>query len=507
MTYEPDLLLYTIHNVKAYQVENEKEQLFSPEGPQTLSLFMTSPATAPQGPVPDDNSQLILKFSSKLDFKLPTYTHISFQPPNSYLIPYIDNSSGIDSVVRIEFPEESSKNGISDEMDTFESILAQCYIMIDDNTTPLPQYDPSTYVPEETKKSGKQEPTGQIMIVDEENGEFIGRLGSEFHVVENAHLIPGSNGPVEITFPSENSSSIEVAPVSESYLQMAMHPVYKDSKIVSKAALASRFIVTSSSQVTKTLQSQADSFTKKTKPNSKPLKFEPTTHARIEKARKLTEDAVTISSLAAGQVQKYAQNFGASLTKRSNSKSKSGVGPDGKPIANFKPGLINKSLVAISTIADGIDQAGRSLLSGTSTAVTTVVSHKYGPEAGEISKNIGGGVRNCGLVYIDATGVTRRAIIKSVVKGATIGRLSDGTELVVGNSGVPGNDKGYYGKIDTPITEPNNPAPQANTQLWEKKDSSQDKVNVSHNIPPPPSLGSSDQEPLPPYRPSSSASK
>lgn len=88
--------------------------------------------------------------------------------------------------------------------------------------------------------------------------------------------------------------------------------------------------------------------------------------------------------------------------------------------------------MAFSTIADGIDQAGRNLLASTSTAATTVVEHKYGPEAGDISRNIGGGFKNVGLVYIDATGVSRRAIVKSVAKGMVVGKLRGGGDLVVG---------------------------------------------------------------------------
>lgn len=89
-------------------------------------------------------------------------------------------------------------------------------------------------------------------------------------------------------------------------------------------------------------------------------------------------------------------------------------------------------MMAFSTIADGIDQAGRNLLASTSSAATTVVEHKYGSEAGDISRNIGGGFKNVGLVYIDATGVSRRAIVKSVAKGMVVGKVRGGGDLIVG---------------------------------------------------------------------------
>ncbi|RKF62544.1 putative protein spg20 [Erysiphe neolycopersici] len=498
MSSEPDLL-YAIQGVNAYHVENQKEQLLTSKGPQTLSLFMTRTYTTPQDSLPREGPKLHLKISLFLDLELPANSRINIQPPQSYLIPRHDGTSGSKSVVRIEFPLESENKGIRDDIDTFEAILNQFNIIIEDSSSPPPQYDPSAYQAEDIKTPSNRDSQGQIMIVDENNGEIIGELGTGFRVIENAHLNPGSSGPVEITLPSDDSTHINVAPVSESYLEMAKHPVYKNSAIVSKAALASRFIVTASSQVTKTLQSQADSFTKKTKPNPKPLKFEPATQARIQKAYKLTEDAASLSSLAAGQVQKYAQNIGASMTKRSKSRTRASASLDENKNATYKPGLINKSLVAFSTIADGIDQAGRGLLSGTSTAVTTVVCHKYGPEAGEISRNIGGGVRNCGLIYIDATGVTRRAVLKSVVKGAVIGKLSDGSNVVVGSSGVYGENKEYYQKIDTLPSEPSTTSHQTNTEHRKEKETQNDKMDTSYSIPSPPDIGSSHHEPLPKY--------
>ncbi|TKA65609.1 hypothetical protein B0A55_09901, partial [Friedmanniomyces simplex] len=39
---------------------------------------------------------------------------------------------------------------------------------------------------------------------------------------------------------------------------------------------------------------------------------------------------------------------------------------------------------------------------------------------------------NVGLVYIDVTGVSRRAVIKSVAKGMVVGKVRGGGEVVVG---------------------------------------------------------------------------
>lgn len=190
------------------------------------------------------------------------------------------------------------------------------------------------------------------------------------------------------------------------------------------------------------------------------MTFTPTTHSRIRKVHTFSEGAAGLSAKTVGQVSKYAQNIGATLAKRGAAKPKHGIGPDGKPLEDYKPGLLNKSMMAFSTIADGIDQAGRNLLAGTSTAATTVVSHKYGAEAGEISKSIGGGFKNVGLVYIDAAGVSRKAIVKSVAKGMVVGKMRGGGDLVVGGgdggaltSQMSSSSGGSAGAIGAPSTQ------------------------------------------------------
>lgn len=185
--------------------------------------------------------------------------------------------------------------------------------------------------------------------------------------------------------------------------------------------------------MSRALQSQADSFTKKTQPNAEPVTFKPATREHIRRINTFTTNAAGLSSKTVGSIGKVAQNLGASLSGRTKGSGKKGFDKDGKPLDDYKPGILNKSLMAFSTVADGIEQAGRNLLASTSTAATTVVEHKWGEQAGDVSRSLGGGVKNVGLVYIDVTGVSRRAIIKSVAKGMVIGRVANGGgDVVVG---------------------------------------------------------------------------
>ena len=214
-----------------------------------------------------------------------------------------------------------------------------------------------------------------------------------------------------------------------------LHPAYQSSFLVSNASAASRLIITGSDMLSKLLQNQADSFTKKVQPNAKPLTFKPATREHIRRISAFTGGAATLSAKTVGQITKVAQNWGASLGGHGKGKDGSthkGFDKDGKPIPTYKPGLLNKSMMAFSTVMDGVEQAGRNLLASTSDAATTVVGHKWGAEAGDVTKSLGGGVKNVGLVYIDVTGVSRRAILKSVAKGMVVGKTSTGDNIIVG---------------------------------------------------------------------------
>ena len=240
---------------------------------------------------------------------------------------------------------------------------------------------------------------------------------------------------MEIELPqSGQPNRITVNNASEEYLQMSRHPAYKNSAIVQNAATASRLIVTGSGYLANAINSGATSFTLKTKPNPQPMTFNPTTQARVRKLNSITKGAVGLSAKTVGQVGRYAQNLGATMTRRGEQKAREarGYDRDGQPIEEYKPGLLNKSMMAFSTVADGIEQSARQLLASGSTAASTVVGHRYGPQAGEVAAQLAGGVKNVALVYVDATGVSRKAVLKSVAKGMVVGRMPGGGELVVG---------------------------------------------------------------------------
>ncbi|KAK4125918.1 hypothetical protein N657DRAFT_642672 [Parathielavia appendiculata] len=466
-------LLYAINGVSAYHIVNGKEEPLTPAGPQTLSLLMVPTTSAFADPAIDsDNTPaeqdfyLHLHLPPELDLPLPATTQIYHQPPTSYLIPRWDLGPDSGAFTRIEFPSVESRKGIQEDVDTFETILAQCTAFLERAPPPriskgeqwregkgeksaaakaaqaagdtLPAYNPADFKPGEGYARGSHSGAapGQIVLVDEEDGSVIGELSDGFQVVEDNMLKPGSKDPVEITLPSDGGQKINVAPISPELYGVDLHPAYKKSFLVSNASAASRFIITGSDMLSKLLQNQADSFTKKVPPSAKPMTFKPATREHIRRINNFTGSAATLSAKTVGQITKVAQNWGASLGGHGKGKDGSarhkGFDKDGNPLPTYKPGLLNKSMMAFSTVMDGVEQAGRNLLASTSDAATTVATHKWGPEAGELTRGLGGGVKNVGLVYIDVTGVSRRAILKSVAKGMVVGYTATGDNIVVG---------------------------------------------------------------------------
>ncbi|KAI1006022.1 hypothetical protein K3495_g2198 [Podosphaera aphanis] len=445
---EPKLLC-AIQGVNAYQIENGEEHLLTKAGPQELSILLvpsssnsvSDASSVKSSSRPPQKFYLLFEVLPALDLPVFPTTRIYRQAPRSYIISCSNPETESGSSIRIEFSEGINEKSFLKDKDTFENILTQQSVFVGSEADPNPiqasmaPYDPSTYQAREKYSPAHSISDGKLFLVDEKNGNIIGELGGGHKVIEDTQIKTSSTEPVEITLPTNSSNKIKVTPLSQSYLEMAKHPAYQNSSLVSTASTASQLIVNTSGFVCKTIQSQANSFVQKTKPNTKPMTFESTTHARVRKIRNLTEGAASLSAKTVGQVQRYAQNFGASVAKNDKVHVKGGIGPDGKPRENYKPGIFSKGIVAFSTIADGIDQAGRNILSGTSAAATTVVSHKYGPEAGEITKNLGTGVRNVGLIYIDATGVTRKAVIKSVAKGMVVGKMPGGADIVANGTG------------------------------------------------------------------------
>ncbi|KAL2887128.1 hypothetical protein HOO65_050249 [Ceratocystis lukuohia] len=445
-------LLYAISGVKAYHVANGKEECLTRTGPQTLSLLMVPtapPYDSRSGPKSqEEDFYLHLHLPPELDLPLPATTQIYHQPPTSYLIPRWDLGPSSGAFTRIEFPSPGSRKDLQEDVDTFETILAQCTAFLERVPPPkpaatgpwrsekekeafggaqdsnfastsarpkshetLPAYNPAEFAPGQAYAPGSHSagPSGRIVLINEEDGSVVGEIG-EGYIVEDSKINHGSK--------------------------------------VGGAKMASRLVVTTSDFLTQTMQNQAESYIKKTEPTSAPVSFEPSTHERVRKINNISSKAAQVSSATVGHIGKMAHSFGTNLGRKKDGSGR-GYDANGNVIESYKPGMLNKSLIAFNTVADGIDYAAKNLLVGTSNSVTSIVDHRWGTEAGNVSRNVGSGFKNVALVYIDVTGVSRKAILKSVAKGMVVGKVAKGGGNIVvggedGNTLVPENPKPVY---------------------------------------------------------------
>jgi spartin len=164
-----------------------------------------------QADAPEEDYYLHLHLPPELDLPLPATTQIYHQPPTSYLIPRWDLGPVSGAFTRIEFPVLGDGKATQDDIDTFETILAQCTAFLERAPAPgsskrhkyekngkgaLPAYNPSDYAPGEGYVGGSSgaKSGGQIVLIDEENGSVVGELGEGFKVVEDEKMQAGSKG-------------------------------------------------------------------------------------------------------------------------------------------------------------------------------------------------------------------------------------------------------------------------------------------------------------------------
>lgn len=199
-----------------------------PTTPSYDALSIGSHSQTPE----EEDFYLHLHLPPELDLPLPATTQIYFQPPSSYLIPRAwDLGPDRGAFTRIEFPP-LNQGGSQEDIDTFETIIAQCTAFLEraappkpprpsgsssrsaseksssgrrsrGDEEPLKAYDPSAFKPGEgyvrgstssNSNSDSNAVRGQIVLVDEENGSVVGELGEGFHVVEDSSMKHGSKG-------------------------------------------------------------------------------------------------------------------------------------------------------------------------------------------------------------------------------------------------------------------------------------------------------------------------
>jgi spartin len=405
-------LLLSIANVVASQIHEGEISVLAtgtldvtlvsqPCLPTTLAED-TSSGNAPRG-VPISSSaetdsgieaDLFLYLSiGECDFDLPLLAHTKVIPQGraAYLIPSLD--------VPHTFNRLDLASSNSDDIDTFEIILSQ-FTAYEERPQDLTRQD--------------------LVLVDAEDGHVVASLPTESLIVnEDPNLSQSGHekDPVLVdisTDPTTHKNTL--------FVRLAALPDGSNSSIVNAGNVISSGIIYSSNAISKGIDSSASWYINRRPTSDLPVSFQPATLERVRKIHHISNSAVTISAKATGLLASAAHSLGSGIRSKLSSSEKSGK----------RSSVLNKSLIAFETIADSIDASTKQLLSTSSNAATSVVRHKYGDQAADISHSLGSMVRNVGLVYVDARGVTRKAVIKGALKGMVYkAKVGNGNEVLL----------------------------------------------------------------------------
>ncbi|GAA6060402.1 hypothetical protein JCM10212_004655 [Sporobolomyces blumeae] len=297
---------------------------------------------------------------------------------------------------------------------------------------------------------------GQLYVVDENDGRILGQLESgggaialeEASEVSTGKMHDGAaqaqstgvgafdlDGNEAVVINSLETTSekpgggggirFSVKPLSN--YQPAANPT--SSTIIDIGNFVSKGLLIGSNLIAQGLETGAGKFVSSTPATQSPLVFKETTKARFDKGHVWTGKAVQLSGKATGYVGNLASSLGDKIGRSAGIQST----PSGAPPTGVR-GLISKSLTAINTVADNLDVAGKTILESGTKSTSQVVHHKYGAEARDLVDSAGGSIKHCALVYIDARGVTRRALLTSVGKSAIKARMADGSQLYLTDS-------------------------------------------------------------------------
>lgn len=222
-----------------------------------------------------------------------------------------------------------------------------------------------------------------------------------------------------------------------------MLEAFKDSRIVQGGNYISGGILYAGDYLGKSLLKGSDWVKTHTAATETDVQFSATTKANVRRIHSYTTHASRVSAKTLGKVAALAERAGGRVLGGSKKKPSSSSSTSEKPGAagsesesvggkkQKKPGFLTQSAYAVHNVWEALDSAGKGLLRDASYASSAVVQHRYGKEAGALATDLTGSVRNVALVYFDARGVGRTALLKGTIKGGVKARMSDGSTVVL----------------------------------------------------------------------------
>ncbi|KAG9099259.1 hypothetical protein FRC06_005456 [Ceratobasidium sp. 370] len=367
--------------------------------------------TAFSGAAPEVNNErdvwLVLRLNSFETIISPTQTINHTRAQHQFAIPAEDGG-----VVSLTVPEPMTAAAV-DDLESLEVLLGQYGI--------LQEAGPGT-----PGGKGTGGTKGHLVLVDEDNGAMLGTLGDQFEIREDPGLVSKGHekDPVVVEIPEHGE-------------QVYVHNIAPDEQdwILRSAGYISRGILYATDLATKGMQNAAQRYVANNSPTTQPIVFSETTNANMRRVHHLSGQAVKVTARTTGMIHKMID---AGIDRMSKPKPRVAGAPPNTPPR--PPRLLNRLLISTDLLLTTLEQSAQQLVTHSTEAASTVAGHRrvaihsvYGPDVGATTQSMGETVRNVGVVYIDARGVGRRALVKRAGKRMIKGRLGSGKEVVLGD--------------------------------------------------------------------------
>ncbi|KAG9096894.1 hypothetical protein FS749_007517 [Ceratobasidium sp. UAMH 11750] len=376
---------------------------------ECVTIPLRGAQTAFAGAAPEVNNErdvwLVLRLNSFETIISPTQIIEHVRTQHQFAIPAEDGG-----IVRLTVPEPMTAAAVED-LESLEVLLSQYGVLQETG-------------PGAPAGKGTGDAKGHLVLVDEDNGATLGTLGDQFEIREDPGLVSKGHekDPVVVEIPEEGE-------------RVYVHNIAPDEQdwILRSAGYISRGILYATDLATKGMQNAAQRYVANSSPTTQPIVFSETTNANMRRVHHLSGQAVKVTARTTGMIHKMID---AGIDRMSKPKPKAAGAPPNTPPR--PPRLLNRLLISTDLLLTTLEQSAHQLVTHGTEAASTVAGHRYGPDVGASTKSMGETVRNVGVVYIDARGVGRRALIKRAGKRMIKGRLGSGKEVVLGDESMAG---------------------------------------------------------------------
>ncbi|KAI9011149.1 senescence-associated protein-domain-containing protein [Gaertneriomyces semiglobifer] len=326
------------------------------------------------------------------------------------------------AILKVAFDNHAGQN----ELAIFESL----FVPGTGRAPPTPAREPTL----------NQHPTNTLAVVDE-GGEVVGVVADSLQfesqpvdypqdepVVIELDSLPVVPVPGEPQQPGAAATTGADEPVRLRVLSQTSTTLVTASDYISTGILAtsstlSNLLTTGSEKLKFLLPVSAQPWTPSPSTQRNLDKFNNATSKTAEYTRKAADTVASVAVKTGKTIAVSASKMMPPSTSQSVSQSRT---------ANASWDMLKATIHAVSTILDSSVQAGKEIFDSSVSATSNLVSHRYGPRAGEAVTKTLGGVGNVALIYFDAKGIGRRAFIKHAAKGALNIKLKDGRVVSLG---------------------------------------------------------------------------